>query len=224
MARPRKDQGDSAEQRIKDSFWGLLQQHNLNDITVSMITAQAKCNRGTFYYHYNSLEELIEAVIQDELFIANSVPRALFYLFCFKADPFEEEGFALHIKRFGLMMNRGDKNGINIKVKEAVVGIWENLLCEPDEELTLDTRLVSEYVTSGLIGLIAYLHREGLLEDCDHMPDESKFSFKTNAQYLVSSVSNAQNIPVQELEKRICRQLQTTHIASCESCSRALLL
>ena len=210
MARPRKDQGDSAEQRIKDSFWGLLQQHNLNDITVSMITAQAKCNRGT--------------VIQDELFIANSVPRALFYLFCFKADPFEEKGFALHIKRFGLMMNRGDKNGIDIKVKEAVVGIWENLLCEPDEELTLDTRLVIEYVTSGLIGLIAYLHREGLLEDCDHMPDESKFSFKTNAQYLVSSVSNAQNIPVQELEKRICRQLQTTHIASCESCSRALLL
>lgn len=224
MARPRKDQGDSAEQRIKNAFWELLQHHNLNEITVSMITTQAKCNRGTFYYHYTSLDELIEAVIHNEIFIASSVPRALFYLFCTNANPFEEENFALHIKRFGLMMNRGDQKGIDTKVKAAVVSMWENLVCENDEQLKLDTRLIIEYATSGLIGLIAYLYREGLLDDCSHMPDESKFSFKTNTQYLISSVSNAQNIPLQELEKRICRQLKATNIASCNSCSRTLLL
>lgn len=49
MARPRKDQGDCAEQRIKDAFWALLEQNDLKDITVSMITSKANCNRGTFY-------------------------------------------------------------------------------------------------------------------------------------------------------------------------------
>ena len=29
MARPRKDQGDCAEQRIKDAFWALLEQNDL---------------------------------------------------------------------------------------------------------------------------------------------------------------------------------------------------
>ena len=47
MARPRKDQGDCAEQRIKDAFWALLEQNDLKDITVSMITSKANCNRGT---------------------------------------------------------------------------------------------------------------------------------------------------------------------------------
>ena len=67
MARPRKDQGDCAEQRIKDAFWALLEQNDLKDITVSMITSKANCNRGTFYYHFNSLEELVDAIITDEL-------------------------------------------------------------------------------------------------------------------------------------------------------------
>lgn len=84
MARPRKDQGDCAEQRIKDAFWALLEQNDLKDITVSMITSKANCNRGTFYYHFNSLEELVDAIITDELFINSSVPRALFYLLCKK--------------------------------------------------------------------------------------------------------------------------------------------
>ena len=98
MARPRKDQGDCAEQRIKDAFWALLEQNDLKDITVSMITSKANCNRGTFYYHFNSLEELVDAIITDELFINSSVPRALFYLLCKKSNPFEQENFALHIK------------------------------------------------------------------------------------------------------------------------------
>ena len=54
MARPRKDQGDCAEQRIKNAFWTLLEQHDLKDITVSMITSKANCNRGTLLLMNNS--------------------------------------------------------------------------------------------------------------------------------------------------------------------------
>lgn len=221
MARPRKDQGDCAEQRIKNAFWTLLEQHDLKDITVSMITSKANCNRGTFYYHYNSLEELIDAVITDELFINSSVPRALFYLLC-KTNPFEQENFALHIKRFGLMMNRGGQEGIDTKVKAAVVEMWEKLLCAKNEKLAIETRLIIEYTISGLIGLISYLHREGLLEQPD-MPEEMVFSFKTNSQYLVTSISKAQNIPLPQLEKLICDQMRNAQSTTCQTCPRVFL-
>ena len=87
MARPRKNQGDSAEQRIKDAFWSLLEQNDLKDITVSMITASAKCNRGTFYYHFDSLEELIDTVINEELFINSSILHFFFTLYAKALTP-----------------------------------------------------------------------------------------------------------------------------------------
>lgn len=222
MARPRKDQGDCAEQRIKHAFWVLLEQNDLKDITVSMITSEANCNRGTFYYHYNSLEELIDAVINDELFINSSVPRALFYLLCKKSNPFEQEKFALHIRRFGLMMNRGGQEGIDTKVKAAVVDIWEHLLCSDEEQLTIETRLIIEYTMSGLIGLISYLYREGLLDRPD-IPEEMVLSFKANSQCLVANISKAQNIPLPHLEKLICDQMRSVQNETCQNCSRVLL-
>lgn len=221
MARPRKDQGDCAEQRIKDAFWALLEQNDLKDITVSMITSKANCNRGTFYYHFNSLEELVDAIITDELFINSSVPRALFYLLCKKSNPFEQENFALHIKRFGLMMNRGGQEGIDTKVKIAATEMWERLLCTNDEKLTIETRLIIEYTLSGLIGLISYLHREGLL-DKHNIPEEMIFSFKTNSQYLLTSISKAQNIPLVKLEKLICDQMRNVQSDTCQTCPKIL--
>ena len=196
MARPRKDQGDCAEQRIKDAFWALLEQNDLKDITVSMITSKANCNRGTFYYHYNSLEELIDSVITDELFINSSVPRALFYLLCKKSNPFEQENFALHIKRFGLMMNRGGQEGIDTKVKAASVEMWERLLCADDEKLTIEQH---------------------------NIPEEMIFSFKTNSQYLLTSISKAQNIPLVKLKKLICDQMRNVQSDTCQTCPKILL-
>ena len=53
MGRPRKDsQIVDAKQRLVDSFWSLLEQHKLHQVTVGMVAQDAKCNRGTFYYHY----------------------------------------------------------------------------------------------------------------------------------------------------------------------------
>lgn len=222
MARPRKDQGDSAAQRIKNAFWTLLETNDLKNITVSMITHQAHCNRGTFYYHYDSLDELLDAVIEEEMVPECGVPRALFYLICKHNNPFENEEFSLHIKRFGLMMDRAGQECVDTKVKTAVVDTWTHMLCAENEALTLDTRLIIEYSTSGLIGLISYLHREGMLA-CSTMPAESLLSFKTNSESLVERISEAQNIPLEDLENRICGQLHNAHCDSCTNCQRARL-
>lgn len=219
MARPRKDQGDCAEQRIKDTFWILLHDNDLKNITVSMITKNARCNRGTFYYHFNSLENLINNVINEELFDENSIPRAFFCLICKSSNPFTQSNFIMHARRFGLLLNRAGEEKIDAKVKVAVANIWEKLLCQNGEKMTTEARLIIEYTISGLIGLISYLYREGLL-DCSNMPKESYCSLEENSQYLVASLSRAQNIPLQELETRICDQLKSTQSHVCKECMR----
>lgn len=219
MARPRKDQGDSAEQRIKDAFWSLLEQNDLKDITVSMITASSKCNRGTFYYHFDSLEELIDTVINEELFINSSIPHSFFYLICESTNPFEQDSFAIHVRRFGLMLNRAGQEQIDTRVKAVVIDMWENLLCPNNEELATEARLIMEYTISGLIGLISYLYREGFFNN-GTMPKESYYRLKENSQYLVVTLSRAQNIPLLELEKRICNQLRDSQSEACKACMK----
>ena len=47
MARPSKQQ-ESADLRIRNAFWKILEEHEYKDITVGMIVDEAQCNRGSF--------------------------------------------------------------------------------------------------------------------------------------------------------------------------------
>ena len=81
MARPCKDQQEpAAVERIKNAFWELLEQNNLKHITVNMVTQKAHCNRGTFYYHYESLDALLCTVIEEELLNSKGLPLGIFYM------------------------------------------------------------------------------------------------------------------------------------------------
>lgn len=78
MARPRKDQVEPlAPERIKEAFWVLLEKHDFKDITVTMITQEAHCNRGTFYYHFESMDALLNCILEEELISIHGLPRDL---------------------------------------------------------------------------------------------------------------------------------------------------
>lgn len=117
------------------------------------------------------------------------------------------------------MLNRAGQEQIDTHVKAVVIDMWENLLCPNNEELATETRLIMEYTISGLIGLISYLYREGFFNN-GSMPKESYYRLKENSQYLVVTLSRAQNIPLQELEKRICNQLRNNQSEACKSCMK----
>ena len=50
---------------IKTAFIELLQAKPLDKITVTDIVEKADINRGTFYAHYNNLEELIQTIEEE---------------------------------------------------------------------------------------------------------------------------------------------------------------
>lgn len=163
MARPRND---SAEPKVRDrlleAFWHLLETHHLCDITVGMITEEARCNRGTFYYHYADIDALMHGAVASLLIGDHAVPRTIFELV---ADA-EASGLLTdtvldqRFHRFALIMQEAEMRRVDAAVKDAVRSLWRAALRPDGGELELETELVIEYTASGVLGLIARAARE----------------------------------------------------------------
>ena len=64
MGRPRKDSGEKgAEERMIDAFWCQISFMSFQEITATSIVRQAGCNRATFYYYFDSIEDLAEKAV-----------------------------------------------------------------------------------------------------------------------------------------------------------------
>lgn len=50
---------------IKESFWKLLNEQPLTQISVRKIVEECGINRNSFYYHYQDIPSLIEEIIMD---------------------------------------------------------------------------------------------------------------------------------------------------------------
>lgn len=53
------------DKAIKEAFLKLLDEIPYNKITVKMIVEECGINRNSFYYHYQDIPELLEAIIKD---------------------------------------------------------------------------------------------------------------------------------------------------------------
>jgi AcrR family transcriptional regulator len=159
MGRPRKDSGEAdVRTRIVEAFWDVLETHQLDEISVGMITSKAGCNRGTFYYHFADRNALIQAVIQDEI---AEVPQGLFrFIAGLDESPLKTLGED-KIKRMRLMMEHGGNEEVAEAIKHTVMGMWQAVLCPNGEELNPDTRVILEYMLSGALGIMRIYGNEG---------------------------------------------------------------
>lgn len=152
MGRPRRDDGEAdARTRIVEAFWEVLETHQLNDISVGMLTAKAGCNRGTFYYHFADRNALIQAVIQGEV---ADVPRRLFRFISGVGDsPLDILG-EKKLDRLRLLLEHGGYETVAENTKRTVLSMWQAVLCPHGEELKPDTRAILEYMVNGALGML----------------------------------------------------------------------
>ena len=52
---------------IKETFWKLLNQRPLNQITVKDIVEDCGINRNSFYYHFEDLPALVEEIVGEQV-------------------------------------------------------------------------------------------------------------------------------------------------------------
>lgn len=201
MARPRKSERDAAGIRLANAFWTLLEHHRLANITVGMVAEQAELNRGTFYYHFKSMDDLVDRVIEDEILGNGSILQNMLSLVAGSSTANGFEAFIKQdIERIALLIKQGGMDSFSIKIKCLMFGTWKAILCDEGEELSPSTRMIIEYSTSGVIGIIAY----GALHGSGEVPPEFFPSFaKSNSDFLVRQIGIAQGIPNEAVLERV---------------------
>lgn len=200
MARPRKNSGTpDARERILNSFWTLLGTHRLNEITVGMIVRQAGCNRGTFYYHFSDMSDLLYCAIEQEVMGESNLAMDLFNMATGAGEGYRVLS-GRRRERFALIVHQGGKDEVERAVKAVMLELWKAVLCPDGEELKSEARMLIEYASSGIMGVIVYLDSEDEGElDVDAVNER----LVDIARFMLSTVAEAQGLTMDELLMRL---------------------
>lgn len=200
MARPRKSEYASANARLIDAFWACLEDHRLPDITISTITKNAQLNRGTFYYHFRDMDDLIARAIEVE-FNSQALLPSIFDLITGAPDAAPAaELMQQRLRHLGLLIDRGCLDVLSTHIKRLVRQMWTAILCREGEDLKPETLFIIEYTTSGIIGLIANDTMRAAVQDS---PDALNGFLKRNSTFLLEQIGHAQGIPRNIIVERI---------------------
>lgn len=152
MPRPRKDSGEkSAEKRMVEVFWSQLSYTPYQEITAASIARQAKCNRATFYYYFDSIDDLAERAV-DATVPSGIVKLVEAFLFG------EVESLALGeserhaVERTCLLIGENGSARLVERFKQALMKTWaERFGVALDQE---DVRIVASFMASGIDGIL----------------------------------------------------------------------
>lgn len=178
MARPLKDSNEvSAKERVKQAFWQLLEEKPLARITVDDLTKRARCNRGTFYYHYETIDSMA-LQLADECFVPE-----LFTLLLAQIDKTESPlGLMqndairnLHIRHMFMLLGNQGSPALVEYIKEMIASTWAEGLGAAGG-LSPQQRMLFEFAVGGYIGIFtAQMHSKGavdLMEVIDILPEK----------------------------------------------------
>lgn len=216
MARPRKDARlPDARLRIIEALWTLLEANRLQEITVSMIAAEAGCNRGTFYYHYTDIHSLVTQAIESELMHDNVIPNYVFDTI----SNIDESSWSImpafcekRMNRLQLIIDKGGMDLLADEIKSTVSNMWKTVIRPVSGELSAETRFILEYVSGGLLGVIARMNYGE--EDIDASSLFVKRFQKENATMVVRYISAAEGVPFDEILARLKAITEFMHVIS----------
>lgn len=144
-----------AKSKLIQAFWDLLEDNDVHEISIGMLVAQANVNRGTFYYHFEDKDSFLSEVLELEL---SNVSNIVFTLVTgIDVDGNDEIISNEHILRVALFMDHGGRKMIERQIKDYIVDIWTTLLCPTGGQIKEETRMVIEYMGSGMLGLLTYI-------------------------------------------------------------------
>ena len=170
MARPRTVELDiPIEDRIEEAFWELLETSSPERISVVALSKQAHCNRGTFYYYFTDIYDLLDRVI-DKNIPTSLAPVYLGYLggqvsiaMLKQAMDAESE----RLTRLGILLMKSDSSYCSDRLKDHSISLWCTLLGGDRDSLDKCDYLMFEFVAGGIMGMLAHCgkHHEPLTAD-----------------------------------------------------------
>lgn len=152
MPRPRKDSGEKgADERMVEVFWDELSRVPYREITATSVARRAGCNRATFYYHFDSIEDLAERAVDA------AVPSGIADLvesFLASGDgPFGlDEAQRRAVERVCLLAGENGSKRLTERFKRALMAVWaERFGLDLERE---DVWAVASFMASGIVGML----------------------------------------------------------------------
>lgn len=201
MARPRKSaELIDARQRMQNAFWQLLEENQLREITVGTITAQAECNRGTFYYHFRDLDDLMLNAIEKQVVGNGAIAEGIFNLTT--GTSYEEFLNTYHeeIRHMSLILNRGGMDMVFTKVCTVVKKLWQSVLCPDGSDLTSEAIAIIEFTVGGTLSLM--VANSSIYETHEIDPGVSCF-IQENARITIERLARTQDLSAKEVLMRL---------------------
>lgn len=149
---------EETKERIKKAFIKLYKENRIEKITISQLTKEAKVYRGTFYYYYTDIYDLLEQI--EESFFKEVIEDVLGVIEGILVGDIEERAVEIteHFKKYEEIMTLFfvDKPNTTLikRLKEAAkckvlmkLGIDNNNLSDED-------KYILEYIASAQVGII----------------------------------------------------------------------
>jgi AcrR family transcriptional regulator len=159
MARPKYDSDEiPVELRLEEAFWALIERFPLKEITVNMIVAEAKCTRGSFYYHFTDMNALLETVIAHNF--PSQIPHILLSMVMTEddvlLDQIADPLFVRKIDRVCLLVGSHSSIEAVASIKRTIRDVWLNALELDEKALQPEVGVIFEFLINGIVGVLAY--------------------------------------------------------------------
>ena len=159
MARPKLNANDIPVcLRIEYAFWELAKEYPVHEITVNLLASRAQCSRGSFYYHYDGIDMLIDRIIEQSF--PSLLPQTLYsWLFSSSASVdgvLNSSEFQETLERLCVLVGPHSTLEIVAKVKRKFITAWLDLYGVKEDELPLEAQILFEFMSNGVLGIIAF--------------------------------------------------------------------
>lgn len=146
--------------KIRDAFFKLYQNRQINKISIKEIMDLAGLNRGTFYVYYKDIYDLLEKT-ENELFeqIKEKVEFVLAVLL--RGEDFKQNLPSLeflhqnkdHLK---VLFGKNGDSKMALRIKNLAKSILKRKLSSVESEKGMALEYVLEYITSAQLGIMNY--------------------------------------------------------------------
>lgn len=154
MARPKKiENPNPVRSRIEKEFWTLMKKKSFSQITVSELVKSANCNRTTFYYHFDSVDDLAWKTIAESIPV--ELPKIAQAYFTGKIENVTIDPKTMHvIEQLSILIGKDGSSRLAALAADALKKMWiEEFRLEEskhDEELSY----MFDFMASGIISII----------------------------------------------------------------------
>lgn len=155
------------EKAIRAAFFRLAEKIDIQKISISALAREADIDRKTFYLHYNSVDELIDRLMNEEAqLLADQLRKNVLGIGSDDSTDFLQElsvGLAVDMKSIRKMASH---MSIENQLERIAQPLTEAIVADNSFELDENVPNADYYVSFLIAGMLA-VYRRWLLEDAD---------------------------------------------------------